>query len=493
MKISSPAVLFLALLLPPAAIAGFSAAIEVLDDYLSDLPCVASTSEGRSACCILQVMEEPWVMVFGPAGELDWARPFPNPAGSRALESGGWLLPAGEDGLYLGVYSEPRATGINSDYAVFRTTPQGAIDLEMVIGEGTDRVYHGEGLAEGPDDGFLLVRAENWYEHPPVAVRYSAEGLPIWSVGLPMEAFNTHALEWASGSWLLCGRDHYEDEEVLLRLQTNGEFAWSVALPEDSGKPVALGLTDLGYAVCTIAEYGSRAYLLLVMEGGDAVRSFEIDLPEGVEVSDAAFVDGDRLALAGTLGENGGSDGWLAMLDVSDAAISWSRTYGSPDGPDGFDCIAPGAEGGFVLGGTTSLPDGQQRFWLLCVDPDGSVAGEQSGTGLTSPETVVHAPMRFPVGWVLACSTFETEQEAMARAIVLSSLTGLEPGALWIPDWPSLSGYEAWLAYLGPVYRRCVSPGSLEALAEVCPDAYVIWAGMSFERRTLPMEYLQEE
>ena len=95
------------------------------------------------------------------------------------------------------------------------------------------------------------------------------------------------------------------------------------------------------------------------------------------------------------------------------------------------------------------------------------------------------------LGWVVACEVFENQSAASEAAAVLAILTNTETGVLWIPDWPTLSGYNGWLVYLGPFVDETIAAEAACLLLWKYPDIYAINVGTTGGRATAPPEVLE--
>ena len=95
------------------------------------------------------------------------------------------------------------------------------------------------------------------------------------------------------------------------------------------------------------------------------------------------------------------------------------------------------------------------------------------------------------LGWVVACEVFDNQFTASALAEELAILTNAETGILWIPDWPTLSGYSGWLAYLGPFEESVRASEAACLLIWKYPDVYAINVGSAGGRSTAPPEALE--
>ncbi len=94
------------------------------------------------------------------------------------------------------------------------------------------------------------------------------------------------------------------------------------------------------------------------------------------------------------------------------------------------------------------------------------------------------------LGWVVACEVFDNQFTASAVAEELVILTNAETGVLWIPDWPTLSGYSGWLVYLGPFEESIRASETACLLLWKYPDVYAINVGSTGGRVTAPPEAL---
>ncbi len=95
------------------------------------------------------------------------------------------------------------------------------------------------------------------------------------------------------------------------------------------------------------------------------------------------------------------------------------------------------------------------------------------------------------LGWVVACEVFDSQTTASATASELAILTNAETGILWIPDWSTLSGYNGWLAYLGPFEEEAWAAEAACLLLWKYPDVYAINVGVTGGRVTAAPEALE--
>jgi len=95
------------------------------------------------------------------------------------------------------------------------------------------------------------------------------------------------------------------------------------------------------------------------------------------------------------------------------------------------------------------------------------------------------------LGWVVACEVSDNQSAASATAAELAILTNSETGILWIPDWPTLSGYNGWLVYLGPFEEEALAAEASCLLLWKYPDVYAIKVGSDGGRDTAPPEVME--
>ena len=95
------------------------------------------------------------------------------------------------------------------------------------------------------------------------------------------------------------------------------------------------------------------------------------------------------------------------------------------------------------------------------------------------------------LGWVVACEVGGDQNAASEAAAELEVLTNAETGILWIPDWPTLSGYNGYLVYLGPFEEEALAAEAACLLLWKYPDIYAIYVGSAGGKVTAPPEVLE--
>lgn len=431
-----------------------------------------------------------WLIRTNAEGNILWSRPFyESNTSSRDFESGGYILPTADGGCLISGYSEPRATGIDTDVCLVKVDSTGAIVWEQIFGENDDNVYSITGLA-GSTRGYLLA-----FSHPytdAFFVMYDQTGNMLWQSEYLNEEYYIEALTADNDDgFLAMGKDGYGQESWILKIDNTGQLEY-IKLPENTQIQYTscVGTTeDGGYVICGRTE-DSDAFLTRMDYRGNPLWNYTSEF-QGTDRATCVEITVDgMIALAGLEKSGDGDDdenddeysGWLALLDHS--GLQWKRNYTF----EGFSIIEsvrqiPG--GGFILCGTTTL-QGSGSAWLLRTDEYGLVTGSEEGYPEINENTVV---FREPLGWIVSCEVLHDSASAEHRATELQQSTDIETGILWIPDWQSLPGFQGWLVFAGPYYwledpdlQRVT-----EDLLEVYPDAYLIFAGSEFEQNTFPL------
>lgn len=473
----------------------FSAALggpEVLHASCTDLLVL---EDGSTAAVVMAMtgmsFGDPWLVVMGPSGEVRLAE-SPTEVSvpvSRDLESGGFLERGSRGSLLLAAYGEPRATGVNSDAAVLRVTIEGELTGVSVLGSDDDLCWSLAGLAARTDGSFLTAGRTDCGLPEAFAASFSGDGRLEWLIESPDDEMFMQALATMEGG----------DSVLLLMVNS-----WSRPIfveVDRSGMIIAVRETDLpeGLSVSVLRAGNERVYLGGALDGAPWIGCATTEgrlvwrtvLPDyRGPVTGMDLGPGGDLAACGfrCSGEDGEFAGYCRLTEAGE--VLWIRKAGG--GTDPILCtVAFTPDGRMVLGGSIGVPgrgDTDYRAWILRTDHQGNGPEACSGNGSSGVVRLCDV-IGAPLGWVAACGTFPDRASAESHSARAGQMTGLETGVLWIPDWPSLSGAEAWLSYAGPFQpgdqRLAESAGELRA---ECPDAYMIWAGRTRSRAVMAMD-----
>lgn len=472
----------------------FSTALGGPDVWSSTGTDVVELDDGSLAVCVISMTTwsfgDPWLVVLDPAGGLLLSEPVAE-AGipvSRDLESGGRLVPT-PDGcsLLMGAYGEPRATGVDADAAILRLSPDGEIEGCSVLGSGDDLCWSLSGLEVRSDGSFVTAGNTRCGIFEPYAASFDPGGGLEWMLTDIGEDIHVAALDvLPDGGSILLMLGRYGRPDRFAVLDRSGEMvsAHPAGLPDDlvvtsmevSGDIALVGgcIDSSPTIVCTRYDGGGILWTRVMHDFEGPVTG--LDTAPGGDIAACGFGStSDGIDLAG-----------FCRLDSS-GRLLWTRFVGGGNDPD-FNSVSFTADGGLVLAGAIGTGDNGYRAWVLRTDASGSVPGVDPDMGFSLPGTALIDAVRSPLGWVVACGASTGMEAAGALSDELAEVTGLETGTLWIPDWSSLSGAEAWLSYIGPTWPRDdrVAACRDEILA-LCPDAYMVWVGSSSTRVTAPL------
>jgi len=409
----------------------------------------------------------PWVLVFDGSGDLSWIDACGEaciPDVSRELESGGWLEALDDGSLLLASYAEPRATGIDAEVAVIRVVPGGSTSSVAIIGASDERAYRPVGIRARPDGSFTIVGRTCSFEDVPFEFDRYASGNSAMrfdsseAVYSYVEAFDLTP----SGSLLLCTDT---SERWLVERDTDGDTI-------RTSEPVPVGPeSEVSILRCS----GDRIILAGSRNGSPWVscldsefdEMWETTLPQFMsDVTDMAVNPDGSLVICGFYIETGDEihDGGsilpgVCRLDPS-GEVEWVRLYGGVQGL-WISSVDTAPDESIVLSGSAEIQNADSTLtcaWAARVDGDGLFPGSSPRDTVMLPDPTRQLVMRNPLGMIAACGAFDSESDAVALAEQLSGLAGSSgfgweypTGVTWIPDWASLSGSEAWLAYVGPL------------------------------------------
>lgn len=444
--------------------------------YLARQPAEAlELSDGRIVVSMTEAMGEPYLLCLERDGSVSWHRNLLEfYGGERALESGGYLAPL-EGGFAVCFYSEPRATGMDTDVAVAALSESGEILWEHLLGMDSDSVWSATDLVPCSDGGVLVVGSPGYMLPDGYLLKLSASGERQWM--LPpgeLEAYPVTACEeddWSFSVLLVFG----EDYESGLATVDFGELYSVSELPSELSLDFSSFMQN-GYLVSK-----DRDRILLSNYSGETAA--EIRLSEGCHASGTDMV-GSSVAAAGSTDE----DRAFVGLYQSDGEMLWERFYGG-DHPVGFEGVLALRDGFFCLG-WMRCSEGTSQVLLVKIDSEGMLDGcsETADGSLWMEPDSLGVPMRSE-GWVIACGTYCAQDAAEERSWELARQTGLETGHLWIPDWQSLSGSSEWLVFARPYTTGGQSrERALVDLGQMVPDAYMIWVSQGWDRRAMALE-----
>ncbi len=266
--------------------------------------------------------------------------------------------------------------------------------------------------------------------------------------GLGLDRAETF-LETIEGDYIIVGTanstdghvsgNHGSDDVWLIKLDNAGDLIWEKSLGgslQDNG--YALNLTsDGGYIIAgssyssdgdvsenkgTLDAWAIKVSSLGTIEwestfGGSLGESFSSIM----QTSDGGYIaTGYTASLDGDVSSsNGNHDYWVVKMDAA-GDLEWEETYGGSE----FDTaqeLAPAADGGYVIVGSTNSSDGDVTgfkgnydVWVVKIDAAGTLQWQKTygGTGQDSGNAIAAT---MDNGFVLAGRTYSTDGDVVGQ------------------------------------------------------------------------------
>jgi len=435
---------------------------------------------------------DPWLLGLDMDGRLAWTMPLADSvATSRDLEEGGRLERGGDGSVLLTCNGAPRATGRNTDICVFRFMPSGRLESATVIGRDDDAAYTARGTAPGSDGSFVVVGTIGCGVFRPFAFVFDRSGRRIGEVyGMPDDFYPQDAVPLSRDRIAVPGFLQSDLQPLVLTLGADGTLQGGDYPFESDGPVINSAAAGEDGILLLCGARGMQPWAGAVDSSGEVIWQRFWEDCSG-DLYSVAALPGGGAAVCGSSSLDGRDNlAFLAVLDAGGRVVS-QRFY---DGGDysRFEAVEAIPGGGFLLAGTATRMDegpSEELAWFARTDASGDIGGVASEGGLVIPAMEFQPFIRPSPCWVAACGVYQDPGAAMQNAVDLSCLAGLDPGVLWIPDCPALSGYPGWLSFLfAPDMEDSSWAVTAGALAAACPDAYLVWLGTSGEdRRTLPL------
>lgn len=410
---------------------------------------------------------------------------------SRDLETAGPVVLLPDGSILVAAFGEPRATGRDADACVMKIRPDGGRDWAAVLGREDEEVYRIAGLGLFGDGAFLVAGTSGCGAVKPFCRIYSGSGLYCSEVAFPDTLAPVAAAGTPEGSVVVAAMSS-PGTFVLMWIDRQGRMVRLAGLdqaaaqsPDAMVETMSVGCSGRIYLcgssypnpwICCLAPNGG--YLWSAIWDGEG------------RITDIEETGRGGVACCGCTGLGNSRMSAVLTLYSRDGSLLWRRLY--EDGEySSFENMTVLEDGGFLLAGSCDLSgsdDVGSEAFLVSTGPDGLPDLEQPGDGPAGRGGTRFQSLFQPSGTIVACGVYDSPEEACESAAHAADAADLEPGVLWIPDYPSLSGSEGWLAYLVP---ETVDGNGWTELCTVLqsgwPDAYLVWVGYGMEnsRRAL--------
>jgi uncharacterized delta-60 repeat protein len=288
-----------------------------------------------------------WVVKLDSAGAVVWENTYGGPAGKGACCIDETFTQQGIADGYV-VAGGPADDPLWSEFGVLRLNPDGTKVWQRVFGgfETTDTAY---AIEQTSDRGFVISGYTESFNPP--------DGGHGW----------------------------------ILKLDANADITWEYVY----GGPAGMGARSIqetfdqqgnpdGYIVANGPSGASGGDLGLLRLNPDGTRVWQKlyhtaggagHVKSARQTSDGGFV------LAGNAYfETGSDDFWVLSLN-SDGSLLWSKTYGGSNVDTAYS-IEETSDNGFVVAGSTkSYGAGNEDFWVIKLNPGGTVAWQRTYGG----------------------------------------------------------------------------------------------------------------
>ncbi len=346
---------------------------------------VCELSDGSIATAHGMIMEDYQISVFNRDGELTLLIDGLSVPG-RALESGGWLVPLSDGGFYFVSYSEPRATGVNSDIAIFKISRDLDVEWTNVTGENTEDVFTGFGAAGTPAGGIALLGGSGYAGQDAFLRAYDRQGRLTWEHTYPEEdGYLPLAVGQVDDGNLVLLSHQWQDNTYLQKFDGSGNMEWELVVPfkSESG-PVSFCTMDAGYGVYFPGgEDGTRSGVTLIVNpAGERIGTGVFT--HGMLLQDVLLAAEYQVILVGSRVIDGANSAVMESYDYQ-GNLTWKRRLQGL-GEDGFTGICPSSSGGFLLTGYSLAEDERRSGYVLVrTDEQGCVAGGENPTQIPMP------------------------------------------------------------------------------------------------------------
>jgi uncharacterized delta-60 repeat protein len=288
-----------------------------------------------------------WVMKLDSAGEIDWQKTY----GGSSTDSASSIQQTSDGGYIVAGVTYSYGAG-PYDFWVMKLDGVGEIDWQKTYGgSSTDYAYS---IQQTFDGGYIVVGE---------TLSFGAGGNDFWVVKLD----SAGEIDWQ---------------------KTYGGLAYDIARSIQQ-------TSDGGYiAAGETLSFGAGGNDFWVMKL-DGVGEVEWQKTYGGSYDDIAYSiqqtsDGGYIAAGDTLSFGAGqNDSWVMKLDGA-GEVEWQKTYGGSSYDSAYS-IQQTSDGGYIATGyTQSFGAGHRDFWLLKLNPNGSIDPSCS-PGLGAESTAISA------------------------------------------------------------------------------------------------------
>lgn len=356
----------------------------VQDEWELQFKDVAQFSDGSYGIVMGMVMEDLAVLRISPAGVSRSGYRFSVPG--RALESGGWILPTGDNGCFAVAYSEPRATGVDSDIAIVKLAEDFTEEWTVVIGEDTDEVFSCYGAAKTASGGIAVLGDTGYQGDSPFVRAYTPEGEFDWEYCPdPEDEYLPLTIGSTEDGVILLSSHQWTDKTYLQKIDGNGSLQWVCEVPIASlSRQAAVEESEEGFvAYFSDRENDRSAVVVVADEAGSLTGTGRFT--HGMLVQDVLIHEGSSVLLTGSRIIDGETSAVLEAYDLN-GNLLWKRRLEGGQNEE-FTAVCRDNGGGYALFGYSfSEEDSDDSNALLIVTgADGVVEGGANPSQIPMP------------------------------------------------------------------------------------------------------------
>ena len=372
---------------------------------------------------LLGIVYDWFVVRYDTSGHVMWKGTYDN-----STESAVDVLQTA-DGGFLMAGTVASFTGQPSDAHIVKLAPNGAPQWQQSFGDsGFERLSE---IVELPDGGFVGVGTTSDFadENADVwVVRLDSQGALVWQrhYGDIDDEVGYSIIPVPGGGFVVAGESLSFGENPgwangwLLQIDSGGSPVWQKAYggTEFGDNLLAVrevpggGLAAVGITLSFGTDPGvaSDAWVIRTDAVGEIVwqKTIGVSGYADTAVDLQVTADGHLVVAGGTksFGSPGTWDFWLLALDT-DGALLWERRYGQTSKHDYPAVLAPTADGGWVLGGTTGATTANSDFWVLKTDDNGELAPVCTNWEATTATVLDSSAVPFETnaGWGVTTTT----------------------------------------------------------------------------------------
>jgi len=304
------------------------------------------------------------------------------------------VLQTSDEGYVILGYSESYGAG-GSDLWIFRLNKSG-VPLWHKVRGGGDQDY-GYSIQETSEGGFFVTGYTQ---------SFGAGGADIWVLKLDQNGFEQwqrtyggsnsegaySGQQTSDGGYIIVGSTYSygagNSDIIVIKLSSTASIEWQKTYG-GSGNDYGYSIqqtTDGGYIVAGVTyTYGAGAgdfWILKLNSSGNVQwqRTYggsSTDVAKSVQqTTDGGYIVAGYTSSYGA----GGFDYWVIKL-LSDGSVKWQKTYGGVSA-DYADSILQTLEGGYIITGRTlSFGAGNDGFWMIKLDQDGTIQWQKTYGG----------------------------------------------------------------------------------------------------------------